>query len=89
MRLSQREPVALGALVQIGVNAILSALVAFHVVTLDGEQTAAVYGVVNAIVAIVVAIKTRSVTFSPADVNANYTPVIADVAPCGDTIPGA
>lgn len=89
MTLTQREPIALGALVQIGVNAVLSALVAFHVVTLDGDQTAAVYGIVNAVVAIVIAVKTRAVTFSPADVNANYTPVVADVAPCGDTIPGA
>lgn len=89
MSLSQREPIALGALVQIGVNAILSALVAFHVVTLDGDQTAAVYGVVNAVCAIVVAVKTRQVTFSPADVNANYTPVIADVAPCGTVHPDA
>lgn len=89
MSITQREPVALGALVQIGVNAVLSALVAFHVVTLDGDQTAAVYGIANAVVAILIAVKTRAVTFSPADVNANYTPVVTPIAPCGTVHPDA
>lgn len=89
MKIAQREPIAIGALVQIGMNAILSALVAFHIVTLDGEQTAALYGIANAAVAVAVALKTRSVTFSPADVNENYTPVVAAVAPCGTTHPDA
>lgn len=89
MSLTQREPVAIGALVQVGMNAILSALVAFHVVALDGNQTAALYGIANAVVAIAVAVKTRAVVFSPADVNANYTPVVADVAPCGTVHPDA
>lgn len=67
----QKEPVALGALVQIGLNAVLTLLVAFNIVSLNGEQTAALYGIANVIVIVAVAIKTRSVVFAPYTVAAN------------------
>lgn len=66
--MTQKEPVALGALVQVALNAVLSILVAFGIVTLDGDQTAALYGAANAAVAVVVAVKTRAVVYAPSTV---------------------
>lgn len=62
---SQKEPVALGALVGVILNAVLLALSAFGILSLSDMQTAAVYGLANAICFVVVAVKTRQVVFSP------------------------
>lgn len=77
--MKNKEPVALGALVTAGVNAVLFILSAFGVADLDGQQTAAVFLGVNFLVLAVVAIKTRSVVFSQntvtnADVEAHLSP---------------
>jgi len=69
-----KEPVALGALVQIGMNTILTLLVVFGVVNLTGDQTAALYGVANFVVIVVVAWKARSVVFSPHTVHEAMKP---------------
>lgn len=79
--MNQKEPVALGALVQIGLNAVLSLLVAFNIVTLTTEQTAALYGIANALVAIAVALKARSVVFSPFTVKQAMAPSPEDLGP--------
>lgn len=65
---TKSEPIALGALVTIILNAALLVLSAFGVASLDGEETAAVYTGANALVVLVVALKTRSVVYSPATV---------------------
>lgn len=70
---SQKEPVALGALVQGALNAILLVLSSFHLASLSGEQTAAIFALANIALIIVVAFKTRQVVFSPYTV-ANPTP---------------
>lgn len=73
---SQKEPVALGALVGVILNAVLLALSAFSVVSLTDMQTAAVYGLANAICFVAVALKTRQVVFSPYTIaNNSVTPV--------------
>ena len=79
--MNQKEPVALGALVQLGLNAVLTILVAFSVVSLSGDQTAALYGAANALCAIVVAWKSRSVVYSP------YT-VTQAMKPSPEDLPG-
>lgn len=76
---TKTEPVALGALVQIALNAVLTLLVAFNVVTLTGEQTAALYGVANVVVTIVVAVKARSVVYSPYTVQEAMKPSPEDL----------
>ena len=60
-----KEPVALGALVQVALNAVLAIVTAFNVADLSADQTAALFGGANALVAIVVAWKARSVVYSP------------------------
>lgn len=66
--MTRTEPVALGALVQLVLNAVLVILTAFNVTDLNAEQTAALFGGANALVAVIVALKTRSVVFSTATV---------------------
>ena len=68
MPVTKTEPVALGALVTSAVNAVLLVLSAFNVASLSGDQTAAVFGIVNIVIAVVIAIKTRSVVYAPATV---------------------
>lgn len=72
--MTNREPVALGALVQMALNAVLTLLVAFEIVSLTDLQTAALYGVANVGCVIVVAIKTRSVVYSPFTVKQAMVP---------------
>lgn len=60
-----REPVYVGALVTLGANAVLTILTVFEVLNLTAEQTSAVYMALNFLVALAVAIKTRSVVWSP------------------------
>lgn len=64
-KVTQTEPVALGALVTGLVNGVLLLLAAFDIAELSGEQTAAVFFIVNAIVLTVTAVLTRRVVFSP------------------------
>lgn len=74
--LTQKEPIAVGAAVTMLVNAVLLVLASFHVVTLDAEQTAAIFAAANAVTTIVVAIATRRIVVSPAGLAAGYTPVL-------------
>lgn len=63
--MTKPEPVALGAIVQIALNAVLSVLVAFGIVSLTADQTAALYGAANAVVAVVIAVRTRAIVLAP------------------------
>jgi hypothetical protein len=63
--MTQKEPVALGALVGVVLNAVLGALAAFGVADLTAEQTAAVFAVANALVFVAGAFLTRRVVYSP------------------------
>lgn len=63
--MTRPEPVALGAIVQIALNAVLSILVAFAVVSLTADQTAALYGAANAVVAVIIAVRTRAIVLAP------------------------
>ena len=63
--MNAKEPVALGALVQMALNAVLTGLTEFNVIDFTGNQTAYLYGAVNTIMVIFLAIKTRSVVYSP------------------------
>lgn len=65
---TKTEPIALGALVTLVLNAVLGLLAAFSIADLTADQTAAVFGIANVLVVLVVAIKTRSVVYSPATV---------------------
>lgn len=73
-----KEPVALGALVQVALNAVLALVVAFGV-DFTTEQTAALFGVANALVAVVVAWKARSVVYSPHTVHEAMKPSPEDL----------
>lgn len=66
--ITAREPVALGYLAVLLLNALLTGLTVFDVVDLTGEQIAWAYMALNAVVLLVAAVKTRSVVFSPATV---------------------
>ena len=78
---TQKEPVALGALVQMGMNAILTLLVVFSIISLTGEQTAALYATANFLVILVVSWKTRSIVYSPYTVAADPKLVLDGTKP--------
>jgi hypothetical protein len=63
--MTTKEPVALGALVQMVLNAILTGLTEFNVIDFTGNQTAYLYGAVNVVMVVFIAFKTRAVVYSP------------------------
>lgn len=76
-----KEPVALGAVVGVVLNAILVVLAAFDVADLSADQTAAIFGLANALTFVVVAFKTRSVVYSPYTVQQAMKPSPEDLRP--------
>jgi hypothetical protein len=65
---SRPTPITLGAIVQISLNAVLTVLLAFGVVSLTADQTGALYGAANAIVAVIIAVRTRSIVLAPTEI---------------------
>lgn len=76
-----KEPVALGAIVGVVLNAILVVLSTFNVVDLNAEQTGAIFGLANAVTFVVVAVKTRSVVYAPYTVQQAGKPSPEDLGP--------
>lgn len=84
MKLPTRtEPIALGAVVYLAVNLLITGLTTFGAVSLTSDQTSWVYLAANVITTIAVAIKTRSIVWAPASVeDADYsTPTPGGIIP--------